>query len=329
MTKKQKAFGFFLLFLAAVIWGFAFPMQSAAAVYVGSFTLNCCRSLLGGVFLIFCVMILDKKKGRRLFSAKPFRLDVTKREWIGGLLCGVILCFAINFQQLGISGEETDSGKAAFITALYVVIVPFLNLFAGKRPLPRVWVCIAFALIGFYLLSAPIEMKESGFAGFFKAILEGGFRFAASDILVFICAIIFSLHVIVIDHFAEGTDGVRISCIQFLTAGLLSLPLMILVDKPALADIGAAILPTLYLGILSSGIGYTAQIVGQKYVDVAIAPMVLSLESVFGALGGALLLKETKTAWQIVGCVVVFAAVILVQLPMKRKQKEEAHQEKP
>ena len=325
---KQKAFGLFLLFAAAIIWGFAFPMQSAAAVYVGSFTLNCCRSLLGGVFLVFCIMLLDKKKGRRLFSFKPFRLDVSRREWVGGILCGVILCFAINFQQLGIAGEATDSGKAAFITALYVVIVPFLNLFAGKRPSAKVWVCILVALLGFYLLSAPIVVKEPGLRGFFAALLAGGFRFATSDILVFICAVIFSLHVIVIDRFAEGTDGVRISCIQFLTAGILSLPLMLIVDKPAVSDVLLAALPTVYLGILSSGIGYTAQIVGQKYVDVAIAPMVLSLESVFGAVGGALLLGETKTPWQIIGCAIVFAAVIFVQLPVGRRKKAKEATEK-
>ncbi|MBQ8907463.1 MAG: DMT family transporter [Clostridia bacterium] len=321
-TKQQKAFGLFLLFAAAVVWGFAFPMQSAAAEHVGSFTLNCCRSLLGGAFLVLCILVLDKKKERRLFSRKAPHIDVTKREWIGGILCGVVLCFAINFQQLGIAGEATDSGKAAFITALYVVLVPLFNLFAGKRPRPAVWLCIVFALLGFYLLSAPIVVEEAGLLGFLRALGKSGFRFATSDILVFICAVIFSVHVIVIDLFAEGTDGVRISCIQFFTAGILSLPLMIFLDKPALSDIMAAALPILYLAILSSGIGYTAQIVGQKYVDVAIAPMVLSLESVFGAIGGALLLQETKTAVQIVGCVIVFGAVILVQLPARKKKEK-------
>ncbi|MBP3437678.1 MAG: DMT family transporter [Clostridia bacterium] len=323
-NKKQQIFGFVLLFAAAVVWGFAFPMQSAAAVYVGPFTLNGIRCLVGGLFLIPCIMLFDRKSGRRLLdpSQKGMKkIGVTRREWIGGVLCGVVLCIAINFQQFGIAGEETDSGKAAFITALYVVLVPLLNLFSGKRPRPLVWACIFLALVGFYLLSAPIVMTEPGLSGFFKAVASGGFRFALSDILVFICAVIFSVHVLVIDRFSEGTDGVRMSAIQFLTAGLLSLPLMLFFESPVLADILAAALPILYLGILSSGFGYTAQIVGQKYVDVAIAPMVLSLESVFGVIGGALLLNESKTVWQIIGCGIVFAAVILVQLPQKREPR--------
>ena len=315
---KTKPFGVFLLFAAAVIWGFAFSAQAAAGKILGAFTVNAVRFFVGGLFLIPCILLFDRKKGRHLFGTPGHRrLDITKKEWIGGIACGFLLCLSTVLQQFGIA--RTETGKAAFITALYVVMVPLFGLFLGKRPRAVVWVAVGVALVGFYLLTANLTVTSPGLAGFFAAVKQSGFHLSAGDLLVFLCAIGFTFHVLTIDAFSEGTDGVRLSCIQFFTAGALALPLMLFLEHPSLTDILAAALPILYLGVGSCGIAYTCQVVGQKYVDVSLAPIILSLESVFGVLGSALILGERQTALQYIGCAVVFLAVLLAQLPARKK----------
>lgn len=323
MKTKSSFFGITLLLLAALLWGFGFTTQDLALVHVGSYTLSCVRNLAAGLFLIPVIMLFDRKTDRRLFSKKngKFHIDIKKPELIGGVLCGIALGTASTLQSLGIAGE-TDTGTAAFITSLYMIFVPLIGLFRGKFPSVRVWCCVATALIGFYFLSANIVFTESGIGGFFSAIFKSGFRFALSDILVLIGAVIFAIHIIIIDRYSPESDGARLSCVQVFTAGIIFLPFMFIIDRPAFSDIIAAAWPILYLAVFSSGIAFTAQIVGQKHMDVTIASIILSLESVFGALFGLLFLHETKNVIQTVGCILVFGAVVVTQLPSKSKKND-------
>lgn len=323
MKSKLKIIGPAILLITAFIWGLGFPMQEMALEHVGAATLTCVRNVIAGLFLLLLIPIFDKatKNGRRLMEKRYGRLrpGFTKKELIGGVLCGLLLGTATTLQQLGLTAEETDSGKAAFITALYMVIVPLLGMLRKKFPSARIYISVGLALLGSYLLAANIAYTGGGIGGFFSALGKSGFRFAAGDLLVLLCAFVFALHVFVIDLFSTDTDGVRMSCIQFFVASMITLPVMLAVENPSIGGILAATLPILYLGIFSSGVAYTGQIIGQKYVNVSVAPLILSLESVFGALCGAVLLHEPKTPLQIAGCVIVFGAVVLTQLPSRKK----------
>lgn len=319
MKNKTTLLGVCLLLSATVVWGLGFTMQSLALEHVGACTLSSVRNILAALFLIPVIMLFDRRTERRLFSKRDgrFRLGITPREWLGGALCGVILGVASTLQQIGIAAEETDSGKAAFITALYVVIVPVISVFLGKRPRKVVWLSVFLAVVGFYLLSANIVFEGNGF---FEAFLKSGFRFARGDLMVLLCAFVFSLHIIVIGIFSPSCDGIRLSAIQFLVAGIAFLPFMLFLERPSVSDVLSAARPILYLAACSSGIGYTAQILGQKYVDSTVSAIILSLESVFGALFGMLLLQERQTPVQLVGCAVVLLAVVLAELPEKKSE---------
>ena len=317
MRNRTSLIGVSLFLLATVVWGLGFTMQSLALESIGACSLCSVRNILASIILIPIIMLFDKRTGRRLFEKRNGRLhiDVTKREWIGGIACGVILGIASTLQQLGIAAEETDSGKAAFITALYVVFVPLFSVFLGKRPRKIVWLSVALSVIGFYLLSANIAFDGN----LLSTIKNSGFHFYAGDLMVLLCAIVFALHIIVIGFFSPHCDGVRLSCIQFLVAGIAFLPFMLFLEKPAVSDIISAAWPILYLAVCSSGIGYTAQILGQKYVDSSVSAIILSLESVFGALFGMLFLHERQTVPQLVGCGIVLLAVVLAELPERKK----------
>ena len=294
--KYKKLISPAILLAAAMIWGFAFAAQDAASE-VGAFTLGFSRSIIAGVFLIAVVMILDRitKNGRVLFSKRG--VDINRDEMIGGVICGVILAAASAFQQIGINAG-TDGGKAAFITALYVVLVPIYALALKKKAPINVWVSIVIAMVGFYLLC----IKEN-------------LTMAPSDILVVIAAVIFPIHILTIDHFSPRCDGVRMSMVQFFVAAIVNLIIALIaespLDFPLVAD---NILPILFLGIGSSGVAYTLQIIGQKGVNPAVASIILSLESVFGVIGTALFLGQTLSLREYIGCAVVLAAVVLSQI---------------
>ncbi len=298
MNKIKKYISPILLLTAAIIWGFAFVAQKSAST-VPPLTLIASRNLIATVFVFALIPIFDKlRKNRRMIISKR-GIDFTKRELIGGALCGIFLAAASLFQQIGIG--DTDAGKASFITALYVVIVPIYGLFIRKRAPINVWIGVVIAVIGFYLLC----IKED-------------FGIAKADLMVFICAFIFAFHIMTIDYFSPKCDGVRIACLQFLVSSLICLVFALIFESPIdFAAIGAAILPILFLGICSSGIAYTLQIVGQNGVNPAVASVILSLESVFGVIGSALLLHEKLELREYIGCAVVFAAVILAQLDFK------------
>lgn len=283
-----------LLLLAATIWGSAFVAQSVGMEYVGPFTFTFTRSIIGSVVLIPIIVLLGKWK-------KGF---ATKTECIGGICCGLALCAASNFQQIGM--QYTTVGKAGFITALYVVIVPIFGIFLRKKIPLIIWGCVGLSVAGLYLLCMP----------------EGAFGLEKGDFLVLICAVLFSIHILVIDYFSPKGDGVVISCIQFLVCGIISGACMLLTEQPRIANIIDAKWSILYAGVLSSGVAFTLQVVAQKKVNPTVASLIMCLESVVAVLAGWLILKQDLSAREIWGCVLMFVAIVLAQIPMPNKKKE-------
>ncbi len=261
--------------------------------YVGPFTFTCVRSVIGGLVLLPCISLLSRLNGQTEKNSAG-----SKKLIPGGICCGLALCLASCFQQFGIL--YTSVGKAGFLTAFYIIIVPVLGLFFGRKCGPFVWVGVLLALAGLYFLC----MTES-------------LRLGTGDILVFICACLFSIHILVIDYFTPYVDGVKMSCIQFFVCGAVSGIAMLIFEKPELPQLFAAWKPILYAGVLSSGAGYTLQIVGQKDMNPTVASLILSLESVVSVLAGMLLLNQHLTSREILGCILMSAAIILAQLPQK------------
>ena len=295
------------MIVAAMIWGFAFSAQKAAE-NIPPFTLGAARSLFAFVFLIFMILFFDGilDTGRRLFS-KEKKIDINRTEIIGGSVCGIILALASFLQQTGINGG-TDAGKASFITALYVVLVPVYALALRKKAPLNVWISMPIAVAGFYLLC-----------------ITGELSMVLSDVYVLACALIFPFHILAIDKFSPKCDGIRMSCVQFLVATVVNSALALIFESPiSFTDIGVSIMPILFLGIGSSGIAYTLQILGQRGVNPAAASILLSLESVFGVLGSVIFLGEKMSCREYLGCAVVFVAVIISQIDvstLKRKAK--------
>ena len=287
----------FLLLVTAIIWGAAFVAQSTGMEYVEPFTFNCVRNIIGGLVLIPVIFLFRKLNGKK----GPV---VTKIELIGGICCGIALFTATSFQQAGII--HTTVGKAGFITALYVVLVPVLGLFLKKRVPLHVWGCVVLAVVGLYLL----------------CITEGSFAIGYGDLLVLICAVVFSIHILIIDYFSPKGDGVVISCIQFLTCGILSGIGMVLTETPVLENIIDAKWSILYAGVLSCGVAYTLQVVAQKDVNPTIASLILCLEAVVAVLAGWVILKETLSLRELFGCALMFIAIVLAQLPTPNRKKE-------
>ena len=289
-----------LLLLTAAIWGVAFVAQSVGMDYIGPFTFNAIRSMIGGLALIPCIFLMNRGKPKEEPSPKN-----RKALWIGGACCGVALAVASSLQQVGI--QYTSVGKAGFITALYIVIVPLLGLFFKKRPSVLVWAAVAIAVAGMYLLC-----------------MTNGFSIGKGDLLMMTCAICFSIHILVIDYFSPRVDGVKMSWIQFLLCGVLCAVPMLLWERPALSQILAAWMPLLYAGVLSCGVGYTLQIVGQRNLDPPVASLILSLESVISVLAGWAILGQKLTVRELIGCVLVFCAILLAQLPQKSPERQKS-----
>lgn len=300
-----------LLFLTAAIWGTAFVAQSVGMDYVGPFTFNAVRSLIGGVVLIPCIFLLDRLNGSEKASKKETSPDDSGRTGpsgaasrktliTGGIWCGILLAAASSFQQMGI--QYTTVGRAGFITACYIVIVPILSLiFLRKKCAPSIWAAVILALAGLYLLC-----------------ITGSFSIGKGDLLVMICAVLFSVHILVIDHFSPLTDGVKMSCIQFFVCGILCGIPALLLESPRIASLLSAWAPLLYAGVLSCGVAYTLQIVGQKNMNPTVASLILSLESCISVLAGWAILGQKLSLRELAGCALMFAAIILAQLPGKR-----------
>ena len=281
----------FLLLSAAFIWGIAFVAQSVGMDYLGPLSFGASRFLLGAVVLL--PVIAFRRRQNQKKGIAPAGAKIT---WIGGICCGLALCAASTLQQIGI--QYTSVGKAGFITTLYIIIVPILGIFLKKKVPGKVWPCAVLAAIGMYLLC----MSES-------------LQIGKGDVLVFICAFLFAIQILLADHFVKLADPVEISCIQFLTSGVILTILMFVFETPHWFDFVAAWLPIAYAGILSSGVAYTLQLIGQKGMDPTIASLLLSMESTFSVLAGWVILKQKLTVKELIGCVLMFTAVILVQLP--------------
>lgn len=293
-----------LLLLTAIIWGVAFVAQSVGMDYVGPFTFTCVRSLIGGVALLPVIWLLGRRQGAPRLPASRAQRRLTL---VGGACCGLLLSLASCFQQFGIL--YTSVGKTGFITAFYIIIVPVLGLFMKKKCAPTVWVGVALALVGLYLLC----MTED-------------FRIQMGDFLVFICALLFAGHILVIDYFTQRVDGVQMSCVQFFVCGLLSGAAMLVFEQPSWSAIAAAWQPIAYAGLLSSGVGYTLQIVGQKHVNPTVASLILSLESVVAVLAGLLILGQQLSTREVWGCAFMFLAIVLAQLPARGARREAERQ---
>lgn len=294
-----------LLFLAACIWGASFVSQSKGMEYMGPITFNAARFTIGFLVLLPVILIRRKKEGA---GRQPIPWKVTL---IGGGLCGAALLVASTFQQFGI--VYTTVGKAGFITTLYIIFVPIIGVFIGKKVSGIVWLGAIFAAMGMYLLC----MTES-------------LQINPGDVLVLICAVVFSLHILVIDYFSPKADGVMLSCIQFLICGIISTIGAFVLEQPSLMQLKEGIGSIIYAGAFSCGIAYTLQIVGQKDMNPTVAALILSLESVVSVIAGWIAFKigfltvdQSLNIQQIVGCIIVFGAVILVQLPGKQKETQQ------
>ncbi len=328
----------FLLMLAALIWGSAFVAQSVGMDYLGPFSFNCVRSFMGSAVLLPVIWFMDRQKkgtagNNGAVSAKAEAVSAGREEadgtgtgreeadgiiagqtaeagireensrvlLTGGLCCGVILTLSTSLQQIGI--KYTTAGKAGFITALYILIVPLLGLVLGKKVGIKTWIGVALAVAGMYLLC----IKE-------------GFSISYGDFMVLLCALVFSLHILAVDYFSPRVDGIRLSCIQFFVCGCISAVPMLVWEHPEVSQIIRAWQPLAYAGVLSSGVAYTLQIVTQKHLNPTVASLLMSLESVFAVLTGWLVLNERLSPKELLGCVLVFAAIILAQLPQKQKK---------
>ena len=287
-----------LLVLCALIWGLAFVAQSAGAA-LGAYTFLACRSWLAVAVLWPTVKGFDAVRRRRgLPSGRPEGTD-----WLllvrAGLACGSLLFAASAAQQIAIT-MNASTAKASFVTAMYVVLVPVLGLMFGRRGTPQLWFCMAVSVGGLYLLC-----MQNGFG-----------QVETSDLVLLLCAFLFAFQILAVGHYSPRLDGVRLSLVQFFVVAAESTAAAFLFEAPRWADIAANALPLLYCGLLSSGVAYTLQIVGQKNLDPAIASLAMCLESVFGALGGWAILGQTLSGREILGCGLIFAAVVLAQLPL-------------
>ena len=315
--KTHKLRNTFFLFLTAMIWGAAFVAQSVSMDYIGPFTFICLRSVIGGLFLIPVIIVLDgiRKKSQNesanavsaenilhIETEEKQRLSWKNKQLIeGGIVCGFFLFFANCFQQTGI--QYTTVGKAGFITTFYIIIVPLIGLFFKKYCGILTWIGVVIALAGLYFLCITQKLT-----------IQRG------DALILCCSVLYAGQILAIDHYNPFVDGVKMSCIQFLTGGVLGAVFMFLFENPSLAMILSAAGPILYTGIMSTGVGYTLQIVGQKGLNPTVAALILSLESVFSALSGYVFLHQVLTTKELIGCALMFIAIVLAQLPDIRRK---------
>ena len=292
---SKRMMGTLVLLLGAMIWGAAFVAQSVGMDYVGPFTFQATRCLLGSLVLVPVILFMDKRGNER----KPVSKADKKYLLLSGLGCGIFLFIATSFQQVGL--QYTSAGKSGFITSLYIIFVPLVGLVMGKKVSKWIWISVVLAICGLYLLCG-----------------DSGFSLGTGEWLTLGCAFSFSFHILLIDKVSSKVDGVRLSSLQFLVCGLISLVVMFVTETPDLQSILRCWLPICYAGIMSSGVGYTCQIIGQANTEPAIASLLMSLESVFAVIFGWILLGQGLSTLELVGCGLVFAGVVLAQLPDKK-----------
>lgn len=293
-----------LLLMTAIIWGSAFIAQSKGADVIGPFTFNTVRYAMAVVALLPVIYIFSRKRNRENTVDQNIpKANGTKTLIIGGIATGIALFTASSLQQYAMA--FTTAAKAGFITTLYVILVPIVGIFLKKKIRPIIWFCALLAVIGLYLLS----------------IKPGTFSISRGDFFVLLCALAFTGHILIIDYFSPKTDGVKLSCIQFAVVSIASFVAMMMTETFVLSEVLDAIIPLLYTGVLSSSVGYTCQIIAQKKADPVISSLILSLESVFAAIFGALILHESMSGREITGCAIMFVAIIIAQLPEKKNRR--------
>lgn len=297
---KKQTTGTIMLFLTAMIWGSAFLAQQSGMEYIGPFTMQAVRYLLAGLALLPFIGICDRL-GK--FTKKPVTAAEKRLQYGAGALCGVLLCVASILQQYGLL--YTSVGKSGFITALYIVLVPLLGLVIGRKTDLFTWLYALLAVAGLYILS-----------------IADSFSINLGDGLTLACAFFFAIHILYIDSVSGRVDGVRLACTQFFVCSALSFVGMFLLETPSWSAILSAWFPIVYAGVLSGGAAYTMQILGQQSVSPTLASMIMSLESVFAALFGWLIGGQTLSGRELTGCAVMFAAIILSQLPRPKLAKK-------
>ena len=302
MRINKKALGNILLILTAFIWGTAFVGQRQGMEHMGPITFNACRMALAALTIGTASFVLRKRDARKQQDmSEQSRKEYRKNTVIGGICCGFFLTLAALFQQMGM--VYTTAGKGGFITAMYILLVPVINWILFKRKSrPLVWIAVLMGIVGIYLLCV-----TEGF------ILEKG------DALIMVCPFFFAGHILCCDYFVQRADPVSMSAVQFLTVTVLSAVLAFLFENPSWQQVAAAVVPIVWLGVLSGGIGYTLQIIAQQYTDPTVASLLMSLEAVFAVLAGTVLLGERMSAREMIGAVIMFAAIILVQIPAGKR----------
>ena len=294
---KKQLQGSALLSLATLIWGTAFIAQSVGMDHIGPFTFQAVRCTLAVIGMLVVIWLLDKNAGRSFLDGWK-----DKRLWKAGLLCGVPLFLACDLQQLGL--VYTTAGKAGFLTAMYIVMVPILGVFIKRKLSFMTPISVSIAVVGLYLLS-----------------FSGNAQINIGDILMLVCAVMFAVQILAVDHFAADVDAVRLNCIQAGVVAVLSSVITVFTEDVQMSALLDCWLPLCYTGFLSMGVAYSLQIIGQKHVEPTAAALIMSLEAVFAALFGWLLLKEVMTLSEILGCVMIFIAVVLSQIPVKAPKK--------
>ena len=297
----KKWLGSGMLLLTAMIWGVAFVAQSVGMDYVEPFTFNFARYIIGGVVLLPFLKLGNSDLQKENTEDKTKKKQCLRRSVIGGIGCGVLLFCASMLQQFGIMYTNVV-GKAGFITALYIILVPVLGIFFRKKTKPLLWICVGISVIGLYLLC-----------------VSDGYRLELADILLLACALFFAFHIIFIDYISPNTNGVLVSCVQFFVSGLFCMVAMFLFESPSFAGMLKAYVPILYTGVLSCGVAYTFQILGQKYVEPTKASLILCLESVVAVLAGWLLLQQALSIRELLGCIIMFVAIIMAQFVQKEE----------
>ena len=301
--KNKKVRQVVLPLITAFIWGSAFVTQSLGAAHLGYFSFNALRAIPAAVSLFLLLLIMRRVRPRERYSAEEWRVLLR-----GGLVCGVFLTLGVNLQQLGI--ETTSAGKAGFITALYIVLVPVFSIALGKKAKKSIWLCVLIALAGLYFLC---------FDG------SGEMSFNRGVFCIFLCAFAFSAQILAVDHYVQQVDGIALSCAQFIVTTVLSgIGALIAGEQTTLASIQTCLPYLLYVGVISSGVGYTLQILAQKDGDPAVVSLLLSLESFFAVVSGAIVLNERMSLREYFGCALMLAAVLLSQLPEKKSKAVES-----
>ena len=296
VKQKTQFKGVLMLLLTAIVWGSSFVAQSIGMEKIQAFTFTAIRTLLGALVLLPIILIRGRIQKAEIFNKKTLKY---------GLILGIIFSFAQNFQQFAF--YYSTAGKIAFITAFYMFFVPVFGLFLKKRISIITWLCVLAGLVGLYFLCInPSDLS---------AINMG-------DILALICAIFYAIHILVIERFAPSVDGIQLSCVQFAIGGMISFVLMFIFETPQMPNIIAAAPSLAYSGIMSCGLAYTFQIIGQKYTEATVASLLMCMESVFAVLTAAIVLHETLSGREIIGCTIMFIAIIVSQIPWKTIKKK-------